>query len=127
MHIGDHEAGHLKECKGGSIQLDTDENRAWTKSNRAYAKRHRPRKKQIVAGKTTGLFELLQKPTRYGDEVTIGKIVKWGLVSHSLVNNAHIPKSWESKKREIMREFRNIIASAHDAFEYMMRRDKQKK
>lgn len=110
MLIGMHEAGHLPE--------GADENEAWFRASKLYASRHKKDKKRIIAGKNTGQFELLQRPDKssWNPNPTIGKIVQYGLVSHS-VGGTKIPKHWQLQSTHIMREFNQVIKKAHQAYE----------
>ena len=121
MQIGMHEAGHLA---GGEGQTHTsNENEAWTYANQRYARIHKPKKTQVLAGQDTGLFRLLKKPQPYSDTRTIGKIAQYGLVSHAMSGgNAHIPQQWERRRDNIMRELRNVIEMANEDYEYFIGR-----
>lgn len=118
MHVGMHEGGHISS-KANSVFQD-DENMAWTRANRVYARISKPIKDKIAAGKTSGLFDLARRPD-YGDDLTIGKIVQYGLVSHARKGNASISKNWQNKSKRILVEFKNAIASAQDAYDHMLK------
>lgn len=107
MHIGFHEAGHLPDTH--------DENEAWLKANRVYSQRHKPRKDEIIEQKYLGLFELLKKPNWFSRTPTVGRITKYGLVSHH-VGGTKIPEHWQSSATRIMREFRGVIEDANEAY-----------
>lgn len=112
MLVGMHEAGHLPD--------EGDENVAWTKANRNYARLTRGNKariKAIVEGKFHGRFGLLEKPGRRSRDITIGKIVQYGLVSHALAGNAWVSERWMDKSRRIMDEFSERIVEAREAFD----------
>ena len=111
MHIGMHEAGHLPD--------ENDENKAWTTANRNYASLTRGDKeriRQIVMGKGRGRFDLLEKPF-YGSGPTIGKIAKYGLVSHALGGDAKVPDAWLKGAGRTMEEFGDKIIEAQQAFD----------
>lgn len=114
MHIGMHEAGHLPNNR--------DENIAWSAANQAYAAVHKPLKKEIISGAQSGRFNLLKEPVSvsYGSTPTIGKIAKYGLVSHAQNEGAHIPKHWDAKAT--MDEFRQVIKAANEAYDYFVGR-----
>jgi len=114
MHIGMHEAGHLPDTH--------DENKAWRVANKYYADLHKLRKEDIVSGKSNSLFELLEKSQPYGNKLTIGQIVQYGLVSHASAGNAKIPKSWEQKSRSIMIDFTRVIERADQAYDHFIGR-----
>lgn len=114
MHIGMHEAGHLPD--------NPDENKAWTFANQRYAKMHKPKKEEILSGRDAGLFGLLKRPERYGTSSTIGKIMSYGLISHSIDGKTRISAQWRKKKDEIMREFRDVIMAANDDYDYFIGR-----
>ncbi len=114
MHIGMHESGHLPN--------NPDENIAWEWANKYYASLNRPNRDKIVEGHSQGIFHLLKKVDPYGRVPTIGKIVQYGLVSHSLAKNADIPVQWQQKSEQIMREFDGVIDRADEAYEYFIGR-----
>lgn len=85
MHVGLHESGHLHRGQ--------NENAAWTWANKRYADLYRGKKEligKILEGEVSSLFDILEGP-RHGSDLTIGKITRFGLVSHALINNAVIP------------------------------------
>lgn len=115
MHIGMHEAGHLPN--------ENDENKAWTTANSNYASLYHGNKEiinQIISGRSRGRFDLLEKPS-YGNNLTIGRIIRYGLVSHALTGNAKIPEQWTKNSKRIMDEFRRKIVEAQQAFNSFFR------
>jgi hypothetical protein len=65
----------------------------------------------------------LEKPRR-GNDVTVGRIERYGITSHYQAGNAKIPDSWERPQSrnaysvsEIMREFKGKIEEAQNAFD----------
>jgi len=115
MYIGMHEAGHLPN--------ENDENKAWTAANLNYASLYRGKKeiiKQIISSQNHGRFDILEKPS-YGNNLTIGKIVKYGLVSHALAGNAKIPEQWTENSKITMDEFGRKIVEAQEAFDSFFR------
>lgn len=121
MQVGMHEAGHL--AGGVDLSQTDNENEAWTYANQRYAEIHKPKKEQVLTGQDTGLFRLLKKPEPYGITPTIGKLAQYGLTSHALAGGkARIPKQWEKKGEDTMREFRNVIEAANEDYEYFIGR-----
>lgn len=115
MHIGMHEAGHLPN--------ENDENRAWTTANTNYAGLYHDQKESIQRiknGQDHGKFDLLEKPF-YGTDLTIGKIMRYGLVSHALAGNARIPYQWAENAKRTMSEFGRKIVEAQEAFDSFFR------
>lgn len=111
MHIGMHEAGHLPDTH--------DENKAWEKANTMYARRHRQYKKEIINQRYLGQFELLKRPNWYSHTPTLGKIMKYGLVSHSF-GGTRIPKHWKADALKTMEDFQSVIQQAHDAYTHVL-------
>lgn len=108
MYIGMHEAGHMPN--------NPDENLAWTTANTNFAQLARHEKDKIVAGETASRFEILRRPF-WAKDMTIGKIMRYGLVSHSLAGNAKIPQPWQDSSRSIMESFRETITDAAEIFD----------
>lgn len=119
MQVGMHEAGHLA---GGANGTHThNENKAWTFANRRYAALHDGLKDQVIAGKNTGLFDLLKRPMPYGNSTTIGKIARYGLTSHAIAGgDAHISKQWRDQSERTMDEFKSLIELADQDYDYMV-------
>ena len=113
MYVGMHEAGHLHQ--------GPDENKAWTWANKESARRNRPDKERIIAGESSGQFGILKKPAWYNKAPTIGDLERYGLVSHFMAGNAHIPKHWEKRTETTVRKFKGIIERAQDQYQYAFR------
>ena len=108
MHVGMHEAAHI---------TTPDENEAWFLANKEYARRHKPIKDAVLSGRTTGLFELLQKPDRsyWNTRPTIGDIVNYGLVSH-FIGGTRISQQLHSRAADVWENFQRTVRQAHDAY-----------
>jgi len=116
MLAGFHEGGHLPQ-DGNLEKPSNDENAAWSVANRRYAQIHEGQKEGIVRGKIKGLFHLLHRPTDSSD-ITIGKLMQWGLTSHwSASQSANIPQHWKRKSNEIIDDLLSHMAKAHEAYE----------
>lgn len=114
LHIGSHEAGHLPNT--------TNENEAWFKANKLYARRHKPRKGSVISGEFRGLFDLLRKPSGwYSPQPTIGEIVKYGLTSHFLGGQVRIPDTWKRDGERTLRTFDQIREEAYEEFRHFTR------
>jgi hypothetical protein len=123
MYIGFHEVGHFPN--------EDDENKAWTKGKKKHAEIYRKNRNAQVAvanGESGGLFGVLEKPQRSND-VTVGRIERYGITSHYQAGNAQIPDSWKRPQSrnaysisEIMSEFKGKIEEAQYAFDAFFKR-----
>lgn len=69
-----------------------------------------------MAGDTAFRFDILRKPF-WAKDMTIGKIMRYGLVSHALAGNAKIPQPWQDSSRSTMERFREAITDATEVFD----------
>lgn len=113
MLVGGHEVEHINGI--------SDENEAWHKAIEKYARLYKGKKtaiKDIVMGKNRGRFDLLKKPVDEED-LTIGEIISFGLVSHDQAGDAKAPKQWMKKSRKILDRFWRVVQDAQEKFDEM--------
>ena len=112
MYIGIHEGGHVPNDSNGT---PNNENLALTIANTKYAALARRHKDKILKGETAFRFDILKKPFGSKD-LTIGKVMRYGLVSHALAGDAVIPKPWQDQSSRTMSQFGEKITDAEQAF-----------